>query len=73
MWPVTLYGDEITLRPARFRDRSAWNEVRVENKEWLTPWEATLPLIPQDCPAYENQARPSFYEMVHLLHRAPRH
>jgi ribosomal-protein-alanine N-acetyltransferase len=72
MWPVTLYGDEITLRPARFRDRSAWNEVRVENKEWLTPWEATLPLIPQDCPAYENQARPSFYEMVYLLHREAR-
>ena len=72
MWPVTLYGDEITLRPARFRDRSAWNEVRAENKEWLTPWEATLPLIPQDCPAYENQARPSFYEMVYLLHREAR-
>jgi ribosomal-protein-alanine N-acetyltransferase len=52
MWPVTLYGDAIILRPARFRDRTAWNDVRAENKEWLTPWEATLPVLPLDSPAY---------------------
>ena len=34
MWPQELYGEEIFLRPARFRDRSKWNEVRAENKEW---------------------------------------
>lgn len=72
MWPITLYGDEILLRPARYRDRSAWNNVRAENKEWLTPWEATLPLVPHDSPAYENQSRPSYFEMVHLLHREAR-
>ena len=73
MSQTILTGDGITLRPARLRDRSRWNEVRAENKEWLSPWEATLPLIPQDSPAYEGPgARPSFYEMVRMLHREAR-
>ena len=72
-WPITLHGDDIILRPARFRDRSHWNEVRAENKEWLAPWEATLPLIPKDSPAYIDQSeRPSFYEMVRSLNREAR-
>ena len=25
------------------RDASAWREIRARNREWLTPWEATLP------------------------------
>ena len=73
MWPAILTGDEITLRPPRLRDRSHWNRVRAENKEWLSPWEATLPQIPLDSPAYENQSnRPSFYEMVRLLNHEAR-
>jgi ribosomal-protein-alanine N-acetyltransferase len=72
-WPITLHGDDIILRPARLRDRARWNEVRAENKEWLTPWEATLPQLPQGSPAYVNQSeRPSFYEMVRLLNREAR-
>lgn len=73
MWPVTLTGDEITLRAPRIWDRSRWNSVRAENKEWLTPWEATLPQLPIDSPAYENHSkRPSFYEMVRMLNRESR-
>jgi ribosomal-protein-alanine N-acetyltransferase len=73
MSKTILTGDGITLRPARLRDRARWNDVRAENKEWLSPWEATLPLIPLDSPAYEGQgARPSFYEMVRMLHREAR-
>jgi ribosomal-protein-alanine N-acetyltransferase len=73
MWPVELYGDEISLRPARYRDRARWNEVRAENKEWLHPWEATLPVIPESSPAHEySHKRPSFYEMVRGLHREAR-
>jgi ribosomal-protein-alanine N-acetyltransferase len=73
MSQMILIGDEITLRPARLRDRSRWNDVRAENKEWLSPWEATLPFIPQDSPAYEGQgSRPSFFEMVRMLHREAR-
>lgn len=72
-WPIVLQSDEITLRPARFRDRAHWNQVRAENKEWLTPWEATLPLIPFGSPAHENQnERPTFYQMVRLLNHEAR-
>ena len=72
-WPVVLQSDEITLRPARFRDRARWNQVRAENKEWLTPWEATLPVIPFGSPALENQTeRPTFYQMVRLLNHEAR-
>ena len=73
MWPITLYGDEITLRPPRLRDRPQWNSVRAENKEWLSPWEATLPLLPHESPAYEDHdTRPSFYQMVRMLNREAR-
>jgi len=72
-WPVILQSDEITLRPARFRDRARWNHVRAENKDWLIPWEATLPLIPFGSPAHENQTeRPTFYQMVRLLNHEAR-
>jgi RimJ/RimL family protein N-acetyltransferase len=73
MSPLVLHGDEILLRPARFRDRAKWNEVRAENKEWLTPWEATLPKVPAGTPASEFVSkRPSFFEMVHALNREAR-
>ena len=42
-WPVTLTEDGITLRPLRLRDARAWREVRAHNREWLKPWDATLP------------------------------
>ena len=72
-WPVELHGDEITLRPARLRDRAKWNHVRAENKEWLTPWEATLPRVPEGSPASEYlTGRPSFFEMVRALNREAR-
>ena len=73
MWPQVLYGEEIILRPARFRDRNRWNVVRAENKEWLSPWEATLPRVPAGTPASDFiSKRPSFYEMVHALNREAR-
>ena len=72
-WPVVLASDEITLRPARFRDRAKWNQVRAENKEWLTPWEATLPQLPFGSPANENQSeRPTFFQMVRTLNQEAR-
>ena len=70
---MALVGSEVTLRPIRYRDRSEWNRVRAENREWLTPWEATLPHIPSDSPAYESSTdRPSFFQMVTLLRREAR-
>lgn len=68
MSPKKLLGSEITLRPMRYRDRKQWNRVRVENREWLTPWEATLPKIPVGNPAHESgDPRPTFFEMVRNL------
>ncbi|MCX6444853.1 MAG: GNAT family protein [Actinobacteria bacterium] len=65
MSPTVLLGTEIILRPMRYRDRKKWNRVRVENREWLTPWEATLPTIPVGNPAHESgDPRPTFFEMV---------
>lgn len=67
MLPKKLLGTEIILRPMRYRDRNKWNQVRSENREWLTPWEATLPKIPVGHPAFENEiSRPSFVEMVRI-------
>ena len=72
-WPVYLHGDEITLQPARMRDRAKWNQVRAENKEWLSPWEATLPRTPEGSPASEYLTQPpSFFEMVRALNREAR-
>ena len=73
MWPVHLIGEEITLKPARFRDRARWNEVRAENKEWLSPWEATLPVIPESSAAFSPLVKSrSFYEMVRSINAEAR-
>ncbi len=73
MWPVILRGENIELRPPRFSDRAQWNQVRIENKEWLSPWEATLPQTPSGAPASEFLTkRPSFYAMVRALNREAR-
>jgi ribosomal-protein-alanine N-acetyltransferase len=67
-WPVTLQDQEIFLRPLRFRDRTQWNRVRAENREWLSPWEATIPPISQE--SYKEL--PSYYEMVKILNHEAR-
>ena len=73
MWPIALYGDEIFLRPARFRDRNKWRDDRAENKDWLSPWEATLPQVPAGSPASEFiSRRPSYFDMVRSLNREAR-
>lgn len=49
---------QISLRLLRLRDRAAWERVRRENHDWLSPWEATRPEIESHIPL------PSFREMV---------
>ncbi len=44
-WPLVLRDGELELRPLRFRDKPVWGQVRRINREWLSPWEATLPII----------------------------
>jgi len=45
-WPATLTDGDVTLRPLRMRDATAWMESRRHNVEWLRPWEATPPAGP---------------------------
>src|SRR3954447_14636067 len=45
-WPATLTDGDVTLRPLRMRDATAWMESRRRNVEWLRPWEATPPTGP---------------------------
>lgn len=42
-WPVSLVEPPLELRPLRYRDSRAWDEVRRRNRDWLTPWDATSP------------------------------
>ncbi|HLK94405.1 MAG TPA: GNAT family protein [Nocardioidaceae bacterium] len=42
-WPATLSSGRVGLRPVSVRDATAWREIRSRNRQWLTPWEATLP------------------------------
>jgi len=52
-WPATLREDAwneppfgtLVLRPLRRRDGAAWRQVRRDNHDWLTPWDATVPLV----------------------------
>ena len=43
IWSPTISDGDITLRLIRQRDASSWREVRRRNREWLQPWEASLP------------------------------
>lgn len=66
-WPVVLNGEDIYLRPLRFRDRNKWNGVRAENRDWLSPWEATVP------PTDSHPVLPSYFEMVRTLNAEARY
>ena len=72
-WSAVLIGDEISLRPLRFRDHGRWNAVRAENRAWLSPWEATIPLIyPEGEGDERGLALPSYFEMVRNLNSEAR-
>ena len=62
----TLIDHELLLKPIKFRDKSKWDEVRAINQEWLSPWEATRPLIDRKSPL------PSYYGMVMQLNKEMR-
>ena len=65
IWPVVLREGDLTLRPLRLRDRRSWDQVRMVNREWLSPWEATQPT----CGGEEFPRKlPTFVEMV-MQHR----
>ena len=43
-WPMRLTGPQgVVLRPLKRADAEEFAEVRVANRDWLQPWDATLP------------------------------
>lgn len=52
------------VRPIRVRDQRAWREVNMRNRDWLSPWEATIPPSP---PGRPPAHRPTFRQMVRHL------
>ncbi|WP_433393964.1 GNAT family N-acetyltransferase [Micromonospora sp. KLBMP9576] len=42
-WPAELVDGPVLLRPYRRSDAAAWSEVRRANREWLAPWESSVP------------------------------
>ncbi|WEH43688.1 GNAT family protein [Streptomyces sp. AM 2-1-1] len=64
LWPVLLKDGEVTLRPIRLRDQNVWREVNRRNREWLRPWEAT---VPPPVPGGPVIRRPTYRQMVRHL------
>src|SRR5699024_6087593 len=58
-WPVILTDgqSDIVLRPLRRRDEQQWREVRRFNRDWLRPWDATLPAPGQELPGFRSMVR----------------
>ncbi|BFO22299.1 hypothetical protein SHKM778_86870 [Streptomyces sp. KM77-8] len=59
-----LVDGDIVLRPIRLRDQKAWREVNRRNRDWLRPWEAT---IPPPTPSGPVTHRPTYRQMVRHL------
>lgn len=70
MWPIVLHSERLLIRSPRLRDKSQWNDVRSENREWLSPWEATFPHVPQEDP--RRTKKTSFARMIHFINRSAR-
>lgn len=43
VWRVKLDVGSVGVRPLRRRDAKRWQTLRHTDREWLAPWEATLP------------------------------
>ncbi|MGW7236944.1 GNAT family N-acetyltransferase [Streptomyces sp. NPDC054804] len=59
-----LVDGDVVLRPIRVRDQRAWREVNRRNRDWLRPWEAT---IPPPTPSGPIAHRPTYRQMVRHL------
>jgi [ribosomal protein S5]-alanine N-acetyltransferase len=59
-----LTDGEVALRPIKLRDQRAWREVNRRNRDWLRPWEATIPPSPR---GITPPTRPSYRQMVRHL------
>lgn len=60
-WPVELAEGAVSLHPIRYSDGREWREVHQRNREWLRPWEATVP------PGTVAAGRLTFRQMTRML------
>lgn len=44
---MILVDGDVALRPIKLRDQREWREVNRRNRDWLRPWEATVPPPPR--------------------------
>ena len=63
---MDLHSGRVGLRPLAMRDGPSWKAVRARNRDWLKPWEATVPPGDRSAPA-------TFRAMVHDLRSQARH
>jgi [ribosomal protein S5]-alanine N-acetyltransferase len=43
-WPARLTSGPVRLEPLRRRDAREWVRLRLDNEQWLSPWEPSAPL-----------------------------
>lgn len=61
-WPVEVAvvrpdGTAITLRGLRRADREAWERVRRTNRDWLSPWESSVPGVVDEATSFHRMRR----------------
>lgn len=57
-WPVTLRAGDVRIRPLKVSDARRWQQLRIENQEWLSEWEATSPMPSvEPPPTFRQSAR----------------
>ena len=44
-WPARLAWGPVELTPLRRADAREWARLRIENEDWLSPWEPSAPLV----------------------------
>lgn len=61
-YPMTIQSrianSDFSLRPFTESDEPAWQKLRLQNQQWLEPWNATDP---------QSGAAMSFYQWIHSL------
>jgi [ribosomal protein S5]-alanine N-acetyltransferase len=60
---IRLDSGNLTMRPLRIGDYTAWSELRRQSREFLTPWEPTWPRNALSRGAFRNRVRRNNYEI----------
>jgi [ribosomal protein S5]-alanine N-acetyltransferase len=66
-WPARLTAGPVLLEPLHRRDAREWVRLRLDNEEWLSPWEPSAPL-----PWRQRHTPPAFRAMRRAVVRRAR-